>query len=598
MRAARLKRLLVCVVALTACGPKKPTPPPRTLPEAGDLMAHVSEPGGAPVASAIFDGVAAFTDRNGVATGTLAPNAAGWTRLQAPGHATTWTRPLPVALRGKKILLAKLTPLQLLAEVDPLAEQTLVVGNVKQPDAELRVPLLGFMLPVTVAFATIRPQDLGPMAFAPQTGATALKLQRAFSIEATNREDVMQPTNPIELRLRHPDRFGPPTLGTFDPAQGRWVMDAAACSRVEPQWVRCTFTHFSMQGLFGGAGPDSTGDGWGDTSSNLWDPGSTAPIEDVANAARDFASRHPDESGKSALMAAAARATAAGRNDIVTDLVDRGRTMVEDLIDIELNEEGCGHVSEMFHLAEQGILLAVNPAQLKQLDDKIQEALNGCDVWVGWIHYYYLVQASMPELEDNVLVEGSRDWREDHVVRISRDDKGNFHGESTADVKFPNVVYRDDADNDPPCDDFVDLEAEGNPSTGRVRVLFEGVVADEQWTVTKVSSEPLAPLALRTRYHTRMWSMPDDVCVEELNIDNWLTWTDAYTTQLHQGFLGPSAPSLAEMLTEGHRSVNPLGRGEQGISGFKTVPVEAQPGVWPFTRMHVAWHFFQVTPPQ
>lgn len=104
--------------------------------------------------------------------------------------------------------------------------------------------------------------------------------------------------------------------------------------------------------------------------------------------------------------------------------------------------------------------------------------------------------------------------------------------------------------------------------------------------------------AFTDRFHTHMWSRPDDVCVQELSIDNWLTWTDSYTTQLHKGFLGPSAPSLAEMLTEGHRSVNPLGRGEQGISGFETVPVEAQPDVWPFTRMHVAWHFFQVTPPQ
>lgn len=310
-------------------------------------------------------------------------------------------------------------------------------------------------------------------------------------------------------------------------------------------------------------------------------------MDDLASAALDYADRNPSEAGKSALMAAAAAATAAGRDDLVQALVDRGRTLVEDLIDIELHEEGCGHVSEMMHLLQQGIALAVSDAQQEQLRRRIDEALNGCDVWVGWIHYTHRLGATMPEDEDLAFAEGNRGWTERHVVQLSRDDQGRFHGESTADVKFPNVVYRDDTDDVPECgDDFVDLEAEGRPGTGRVRVLFEGVVADGVWTVTKVSSEPLANLALRTRYHANKWQYTEGTCVLAVNVDEWLTWTDSYTTQLDQGFLGPTPPSLAEMLSDGHQSPNPLGRGAPCIHGFESATVEAQPGVWPFTDVY------------
>lgn len=562
----------------------------------GDLLAQVVQADGVPVGAALFDGTGAFTDVNGVTTGLLAPNAAGWTRLSADGFVTQWVKPLPATFQGKKLVLATLTPVQVEADLAGLEAAIVVVGDPALPDAVVQVPMLGFLQPVTVSFTTMRAQDLGPMAFAPQSGGTTLKLERAFSIEATDEQAAVQPANPIDVQLRHPARFGAPTLGTFDPDAGEWVMDPAACARVDAEWVRCSLTHFSTNGLFGDPPPDSTGDAWGDALADQYGDGGGS-IDDLANAALDYANRHPSEAGKSALMAAAAKATAAGRSDLVNTLVDRGRTLVEDLIDIELHEEGCGHVSEMMHLLQQAIALAVSDTQQEQLRKRIDEALNGCDVWVGWIHYSYRLGATMPEDEDLAFAEGSRQWTERHVVRISRDDKGNFHGESTADVSFPNVVYRNDEDDTPECgDDFVDMEAEGNPSTGRVRVLFEGVVADGAWTVTKVSSEPLAAMALRTRYHTHKWQETEGGCVLAVSIDERLPWTDSYTTQLHQGFLGPTPPSIAEMLTDGHQSPNPLGRGEPCVHGFETATVEAQPGVWPFTDVYVSWNFFQVTP--
>lgn len=592
---------LLAAVALlfTACSQPEP---PRVLPEPGTLLARVTDLAGAPVAAAVFDGVGAVTDADGVATGTLAGGSTGFTRLSAPGYATLWTKPLPTSLEDKFILAARLTPLEAVVPVDPTAPATLWLGPKRTPDVVVDVPARTFPLPAVLGVARVRAQDLGAAAFAPRPGA----LERALWLGASISGVDTPAWEDVTLTLRRPEYLGTPALAAFSPTDGKWLAQPDACARLDAERVRCATRTLGLVGLFGAATPDETGDAWVDAEFALareaFDA-DAAPrlaglsLERLSRAARDVSAAAPGAEGLHALLVAAAAAQHAGDDALVKDLLERALTLVQLQVD-GATGAGCERLLELSHLVEEGRATGLASSPRKALEARIDELLWTCDAWTGWVRYDFLLPGALPGDADAGLVDAVGTWSERHAVRFTIDLDSRVQGTDDVDVRFPRVTFRDDFDGAPACgDDYRELAFAGSPEANRLNVTLSGSVAAD---VFHFEGAALAAgdeaLALRTR--AQRWFEGGDACLLVQDVDRTDGVVPRYTTQAVDGFGGPSPLTLSRMLTDGWQGDNPLGTGAADRSGTARVVLPAPPGAWPFTEAVVSWRFFPVTSPR
>lgn len=588
--------LAAVVVLFTACSQPEP---PRVLPESGTLLARVTDVAGAPVAAAVFDGVGAVTDADGVATGTLAGGSTGFTRLSAPGYATLWTKPLPTSLEDKFILAARLTPLEAVARVDPMTPATLWLGPKRAPDVTVDVPAMTFPLPAVLGVARVRAQDLGAAAFAPRPGT----LERALWLGASVSGVDTPAWEDVTLTLRRPEYLGTPALAVFAPADGRWVARPDACARLDAERVRCTTRALGLVGLFGAATPDETGDAWVDAEFALareaFDA-DAAPrlaglsLDALSAAARAVASEAPGAEGLHALLVAAAAAQHAGDDALVAELRDRALTLVQLQVD-RATGAGCERLLELSHLVEEGRTAGLASSPRKALEARIDELLWTCDAWTGWVRYDFLLPDALPGDADAGLVDAVGTWSERHALRFTIDLDSHVSAADDVDVRFPRVTFRDDADGAPACgDDYRELAFAGSPEASRLGVSLSGSVAAD---VFHFDDAALAAgdeaVSLRTR--AQRWFEGGDACLLLQDVDRTDGVVPRYTTQLVDGFGGPSPVTLSSMLTDGWQGDNPLGTGAADRSGTAHLLLPPAQGPWPFTEALVSWRFFPVT---
>lgn len=589
--------LAVAVVSLTACSQPEP---PRVLPEPGTLLARVADVAGEPVTAAVFDGVGAVTDADGVATGTLAGGSTGYTKLSAPGYATLWVRPWPTSVEGKFILAARLTPLEAVLPVDPMTPASTWLGPKRTPDVTVDVPAMTFPLPAVLGVARVRAQDLGAAAFAPRPGM----LERALWLGATLSGVDTPAWKDVTLTLRRPEVLGTPGLATFSAVDGQWLAQPGACTRVDAETVRCTTRALGLVGFFGAATPDETGDAWVDAeyarTRAIFDTGSgvgSVSLEDVADAARTVAAKAPDAEGLSALLVAAAAAEQAGDSALVADLRERALTLVQVQLDA-FTGAGCERLLELSHLVEEGRAAGLDRTQRKALEAHVDELLWSCDVWTGWVRYDFVLPAALPGDDDAVLADANGTWSERHAIRFTIDLDSRVQGVDDVDVRFPRVTFRDDSDGAPACgDDYRELAFAGAPESTRLRTTFPGTVAADTFSL---GGETLSSgnSAVQTRVRARRWFQGADACLLVQDVDRTDDVVSSYDAQFAGGFGGPSPLTLSQLLTDGWQDTNPLGVGDLDRSGTARVTLPAPEGAWPFTEAVVSWRFFPVTSPR
>lgn len=592
---------LLAAVALlfTACSQPEP---PRVLPEPGTLLARVTDVAGAPIAAAVFDGLGAVTDADGVATGTLAAGSTGFTKLDAPGYATLWVKPLPTSLDDKFILAARLTPLEAVAPVDPMTPAVLWLGPKRAPDVTVAVPAMTFPLPTVLGVARVRAQDLGAAAFAPRPGT----LERALWLGASLSGVDTPAWEDVTLTLRRPAYLGTPALANFSPADGAWRERPGACARVDAETVRCTTRALGLVGFFGAATPDETGDAWVDAEFALTREAfdaDAAPrlaglsLERLSRAARDVAAAAPGAEGLHALLVAAAAAQHAGDDALVKDLLERALAQVQRQVD-DATGAGCERLLELSHLVEEGRTTGLANAQHRALEARLDELLWTCDAWTGWVRYDFLRPDALPGDGDAGLVDAAGTWSERHAVRFTIDLDSHVTGDDVVDVRFPRVTFRDDTDGAPACgDDSRELAFAGAPEAARLGVTLSGSVAAD---VFRFSGAALAAgdEALHLRTRAQRWFEGGDACLLVQDVDRTDAVVPRYTTQLVDGFNGPATLTLSRMLTDGWPGDNPLGAGAADRSGTARVVLPSPEGAWPFTEALVSWRFFPVTSPR
>lgn len=592
---------LIVTAVVTACG--EPAPP-RDLPAEGTLVARVTDLRGTPVASAVFDGVGAVTDFDGVATGALAYGVSGYARLHAPGFVPLWTRPLPTPLGDDehRVLAARLTPLEAVVEVDPFTARTVPLGTVAQPDVAVTVPVGTFPLPAAFSVARVRAQDLGPMAFAPRDASLPPRPQRALWLGGQLDGLDVDAQAPLALTVRHPAAYGTPALARFDATRGRWTA-LGTCARRSDEELRCTASNTGLWALFGDVGPAATGEAWVDMEYTLAralfdasSPGLAAlSVSAVVLAAQEAAAASPDLGGVQALLEAATVAAAAGRTGLVDELLDAARALVAAQAEALVGAP-CDAVVETAHLRTLGVLTGFTRAQRRALDERIEYELWTCSVWTGWVTFDVPLAPAMRGAAAKTWSDGSASWRERHAVRFSVDLlTGAIAGRAVTDLRLPHVTYRDDTDSD--CgDDVREVELLGEPEEARVRLSFDGGVAGGVWTLSRAALASGDAPTLVERRSTMRWQWGGDACLLVEDGERVETLLAQYGTLLGDGF-GEAPPlTLASMLTDGWRETNPLGAGQAARSGFARVAVAPAAGDWPLGDALVSWRFFEVTP--
>ncbi|MEW5738651.1 MAG: hypothetical protein AB1938_06970 [Myxococcota bacterium] len=590
----------VLALLLIACD--RPAPP-RDLPETGTLLARVTDTSGAPVPAALFAGRGAFTDTDGIATGVLLDTGGGFTRLEAPGYATTWTQPLPGEVGGKQVLVARLSPVEAVVEVHPDTHRSLSLGPRSTPDLLLDVPPGAFPLPATVSVARVRAQDLGPVAFAPREEGLGETLQRAVWLDGAI-EGVPAPTfAPLRLTVRHPERFGPTTLGRFEASTGAWRLAPQACTRggarASSDHVRCEVAALGLWAFFGEARPDPTGDGFVDAEYALRHELSLGVGSDslvsaaaFAHTARAFALTHPDIGGLHALLAGAAVAHFAGEAALTRELLGRALPLVAERVKAEDGAD-CGRVVELLHTRELGNAVGLTRAQRRTLAERLDMNQWSCDVWAGWVHAVLVPDETLGD--DAQAWQSGASWSERHGVRLTVDEFSGVRGATRAAVRLPLATYLDDTDGPQSCgDDFREVSFGGRPEVGEVRLSLEGSVAADVWTLRTTATDARAAPEVVMTERAQRWLEGGDACLLVEDTSTTRTVLSAWTSLWSQGAGVPL--SMAEMLSDGARAANPLGAGLDDRHGFARVRLPKGGEARPFSAARVEWRFFQVTP--
>lgn len=592
------------LAALVACSAPEP---PRRLPEPGTLVARVTDVAGLPLGGALFDGVGAFTDADGLATGTLTPGPGGFTHLTAPGFVPLWVKPLPVPVLEKSILTARLTPVDTVVEVTPGQAASVHVGPRDAPHLVVDVPARAFPLPAVLSLATLRPQDLGALAFAPRDAALPRHLESALWLGGSMHGVASGAFAPLAVSLPWPSARATPVPARFAPELGAWVAEPDACARPAGDALRCTSTRGGLLGLFGDTPAAATGDAWADAEYALHREAFDADADDalaclsvdaLAASARARAAAHPDLDGVLALLSASSAARHAGQRALADALADDVTPLVTALVDAT-EGGGCDGLLTWSHLLELAKVYRVDSGPRRALDERLDLALWECDVWLGVVDYAFPLAPGLAEDGGARFHEGARSWSERHALRLAVDAFSQVTGTSVALVSLPAATYLDDEDGPSSCgDDFVRRTVRGQPPTARVGVALTGEVHAEVWAFH--AADVATPLTVVEDVRAQRWHQGADACL--LVEDTWRTDTRVadYRTQLASGFHAPLTPALAALLTDSARVANPVLDGHEGLEGVAHLEVPRAPGgaAWPVAKAQVTWRFFPVTAPR
>lgn len=577
------------------------------------MMALVLNEEGNPVKNAIVGGVS-VTDGNGLALGDSQSYSSGWMTVKALGHVQGYAKPEKSSL-GTALVLVTVPAVD-----DSVLHRTtepswLFSGAADQPEVEVMLDSDLFEKDiVAVNLAEVDPMKCGPVYAALDNGADMF-LHKSFSLEATDLDGDEVPFadgKTVTVNIRDQGEFsGDALVAYFDVTEGEWNVIPNSLSRLDVNHVQCILPHFSSFGIFSGGHPDYT-DG-SDTFYEAWvrlnwifenaENNDTTPdehvvreaLEDLADAAKEYANTHRNESGKHFLMLAYQTAAATGNRHVESEMQTEVRELTKELGEKLLDDPGCGKVSELLVLATQAMLVGELEPLADRLSQKAAEVLKNCTVWTGHIHYRFEFGDQVPDAEELVYYDGSRAWHEKHDVIIAIKENGLVDGESHVTNEMSEITYRHERQTS--CGPLrIDHIITATPNQGNCTLTFEGSFENNLFNIGPVgllSSQYVDNTPVGLSYTAKTLHHSGDECTP-YETETTQPLVDYYSQLIH-GFLGyPQPPDIGEILNNGDRSSNSI---YESIRGSKIIYYTSGENITPpipIEKAHLSWRFYRL----
>ena len=582
----------------------------------GNDMLIVLDTYGNPISNALVE-ENAITDANGVTIDDFETSAAGWIRVAAQGFASGYSE----AINGDdvRVFELRLTPVQVAIKMDSDDITSIYTGDSENPVYRSELNATNFEShPVTVSFTSINPIYVLPL-FEPLSSGEDLTLQKAFAIEAVDsdlKSIALKSGSTIVIRVRDDGVLSDDTvLAYFDPEIGRWEVVPGGCARDGSNHFNCTLAKLSpLYGLFAAqdatylarrfqtaeSSTDELGDAWSLAKQKVSDrlkdlkscmaEGTCDPTEDsemtgavnsMVDTARSYADENQNEKGKMALLAAQLGAKQLGFDQLASELNPEVESITNKLGQDYVNNGNCGRIKEMLHIQRQFMILGGDQQILSQLEQKLEEYFQVCDLWVGKISYYYWNGPGDPCSGD--LTGGGGVWIENHSVRIPT--HVNTHavsGEDKVSLNFQDVTFSSGGE----CPSTTKIYY-GNPDVSDLFLSFDGTYDGIEFNVN-TPGPSTNPIEIVQDYV--MKTMENDECTV-VNDPNPIVFP-GFSSALVHGFNGSPPVTLQEMLDNGDRGSYGEYETIRGREEFTNACFESNLGRYPFDKGNVNWFFW------
>ncbi len=316
----------------------------------------------------------------------------------------------------------------------------------------------------------------------------------------------------------------------------------------------------------------------------------------LIEAARKYAKKNPNESGKAMLVYAAQLAQMSGveaGKTLADELIKEAQDLTAELAKKLAEKADCGHTDEIMHLIDQGMRLGGSAAAAAEdLMKKVSDQLNNCVIWKGQIHYMFFLLDEFPELEGHWLLQSpGMTWHEFHTVTIGINPvTGKVSGTSKVRTTMNKAPYLAELGSDDCGVDKHFLDIEANPGVGYTTLKFDGTYVDQTWSIGPLQEGEYEPVVLFMHQHG-LFGCPK----QTMELSNTQMFT--YRSQLLHGFLGtPQPPDLEEMLNYGiYRKIS---EGNEFIRGNEDLTFTSgvnRPPIMPVDHASLTWKFQRVS---
>jgi len=572
-----------------------------------EAMAFVVDPNYNPIAYATLGTSELLTDRNGVAIGEIIPNEAGWVLVQALGYVSNYAK--PSMFSGEyDLYFVTLVPVQAGAFYESSDPTNIWLGDSGNPQIQIEIAPGSLQTDQAILELTeINPREISMDDFWVDLDDTFTPL-RSFEISAydISGEPVGLTENNFATLSIHDEEndIDDLLLQSFDPESGTWITQEDACSRVDEGTIECSLSHFSFHsfqkkyfdskdmgseefGAFKNTYNEITKmfkEG-GQNSKDLQDA-----LERLAKAAKEFAKKNRNESGKAMLMYATDAIEGSGvegSEALAQELKQEAQDLVVEMAKKLTENPDCGNMYELFNLQKQAMLVGGSAeAQVQKLQDKVSDKFNNCEIWTGTVHYMFFPLDAFPNLEERYNLESSsQTWHEIHTVTIGINPvTERLDGDSYVKLNFATASYLAEGGGGDcgPDKSYIDIDG-GN---GFIWLTFEGTFDGNTFQLEPMEERESDPVDLSFHSHG-LFGCP------KTEMDFVKVPMFSYRSQLLDGFYGQAQPpSLEDMLNTDIRCsggvIVCVSRGGQDISYSSG---ENRPEIIPIDRAILNWQF-------
>jgi hypothetical protein len=618
---------ILCVLIISGCA-SSTDQPASSSPDAVEsadqeglsAMAFVVDPDYNPIAYATLGTSNLLTDRNGVAIGEIIPNEAGWVLVQALGYVSNYAKPSMFSGEYDKYFVT-LVPVQTGAFYESSDPTNIWLGDSGNPQIEIEITPGSLQTDQAILELTmIDPRKISMDDFWADLDDTFSPLI-SFEISAydLSGEAVGLTENNSATVSFHDEEndIDDLLLQSFDPESGTWITQEDACSRIDENTIECSLTHFSFHSfqdkyldpedrgseefdafrgayneitkMFKEAGKDG---GQDDERGQDIDKDLKDAMERLAEAAKKFAKKNRNESGKAMLMYATdviEGSGVEGSEALAQELKQEAQDLVVEMAKKLTENPNCGNMYELINIQQQAMMMGGSAGdQVQKLKDKVSDKFNNCELWVGTIQYKFFLLDTFPDL-DMYKLESSQTWIELHKVTIGINPvTEHLDGDSYVKLNFATASYLAEVGSGDcgPDKSYIDIDG-GN---GFTWLTFEGTFDGNTFLLGKMEERESDPVDLSFHSHGLFGCPKTEVDIGKIPMF-------PYRTQLLDGFSGqPQPPSLEDMINTNIRCnrggiLGCVSRGWQEISYSSEVN---RPEIIPVNRAILNWNFYWV----
>jgi plasmid maintenance system antidote protein VapI len=584
-----------------------------------EAMVFVVDPDYNPIPNAVIGINGNYTDMSGVFYGEVKANDSGWVPVQALGYVTNYAKPSPFS--GEyDLYFVTLAPVDTGFYYQETSGSHLQLGDQEEPNIEVDLEPgalegEGFLELTQIDPGEICMDDAWAELDNPYDAILSFDISawnldgEAINLAENKTAMVLIPDNEHDVNDL--------VLQSFDPESGSWIDLEGACTRLDSETIQCALSHFSMHNfmeknlepwqrntkeivdfrnhyydlgrLYKSGEDQGTGDEG--TNNEIFDL-----LKELVEAARKFAKKNPNETGKAMLIYAAQLAQSSGvegGETLANELIKEAQDLTAEMAKKLAEKADCGHTDEIMNLIQQGQLLGGSAADAaNDLVKKVSDQLKNCVIWKGDIHYMFFLLDDFPELEGHWQLQGSGlTWHEYHQVTIGINPlTGKLSGTSKVRVVMNEASYLAEIGGDSCGVDKHYMDVQANPGTGFTTLEFEGTYADQTWSIGPPQEKDAEPAVLFLHQHG-LFGCPKQV----MELGNTQMFT--YKSQLLHGFFGtPQPPSLEEMLNNG--IFRKTGDGFEFIRGSEDIYYSSgvnRAPIIPVDHAHLTWSFKRVS---